>query len=415
MLASRFESACERAEVDSIALYSGSEKFHFLDDRPLPFVPNPHYAQWAPFAPEPGQWLVFSPGRKPRLHLHRPVDFWHKVPPTPDDSWLEPFEVEVHRIVPESIEADAAVGDGIQFFSGAVNSERLLSFLHFHRATKTQFEIACMERASKRAVTGHRAAERAFRAGASELSTHLAYLEAMQTSEGELPYASIVAHDQHAAVLHYQQKERQNVRARSLLIDAGAAHLGYAADITRTYAAEPGLFADLLAATDEAQLRLVDGARAGVDFGSLHKKAHKEVAGVLQTLGIVTLSVDEQLERQVSSVFFPHGLGHLIGLQVHDVGGYLADDSGNRREPPEEFPHLRTTRELAEGMVVTIEPGIYFIDALLEPFQDDPGFNWRLIDELRPFGGVRIEDDVLVEEDGPPRNFTREAFAAAGA
>jgi Xaa-Pro dipeptidase len=114
----------------------------------------------------------------------------------------------------------------------------------------------------------------------------------------------------------------------------------------------------------------------------------------------------------LSSVFFPHGLGHFIGLQTHDVAG-LADNTGNALERPEGHPYLRLTRTLEPGNVLTIEPGLYFIPALLAAWKldKDPGvINWDVVERLSPYGGIRIEDNVHVTESGC-ENLTRHAFA----
>src|SRR3546814_17942313 len=117
-----------------------------------------------------------------------------------------------------------------------------------------------------------------------------------------------------------------------------------------------------------------------------------------------------------SAKFFPHGIGHYSGLQVHGVGGFLASDEGGRIDPPDGHPVLRLTRVLEPGAVVTIEPGIYFADLLLQELRAGAhagAVNWDKVDALRPYGGIRIEDDVVCT-DGDPINLTREAFAALG-
>jgi Xaa-Pro dipeptidase len=114
-------------------------------------------------------------------------------------------------------------------------------------------------------------------------------------------------------------------------------------------------------------------------------------------------------------VFFPHGIGHLLGLQVHDVGGVMGDAQGHERQRPEGHPYLRLTRMLEPGVVVTVEPGIYLIDSLLAAAHADTRrahINWSVVEELKPYGGVRIEDDV-VTTTGAPENLTRDAFAKA--
>ena len=154
--------------------------------------------------------------------------------------------------------------------------------------------------------------------------------------------------------------------------------------------------------------------RAGRDYRDIHLDAHRLLAGVLQDLGVVRMSPEAQLEAGVSAAFFPHGIGHLIGLQVHDVAGFAASDSGGTIDRPAGHPFLRLTRTLAPGMVVTIEPGLYFIDMLLAPLREGPhagAIDWALIEHLAHFGGVRIEDDVACTE-GAPENLTRDAFAA---
>ena len=124
------------------------------------------------------------------------------------------------------------------------------------------------------------------------------------------------------------------------------------------------------------------------------------------------MSPEVAVETGVCSAFFPHGLGHGIGLQVHDVAGFAESDRGGSLPKPDGHPYLRLTRTLAPGMAVTIEPGIYFIDMLLEQLKDrglGPSVDWGRVDAFRPYGGIRIEDDVVCTDDAP-LNLTREAF-----
>jgi Xaa-Pro dipeptidase len=135
---------------------------------------------------------------------------------------------------------------------------------------------------------------------------------------------------------------------------------------------------------------------------------------LLREAGIVKCGADEAVASGITRGFLPHGLGHSLGLQVHDAGGRLLDTAGAKREPPPKDPHLRLTRTLHVGFVVTIEPGLYFIPTLLRALlqRHERLLNRSMIERLLPFGGVRIEDDVEVVQDGH-RNLTREAFAAA--
>ena len=251
-----------------------------------------------------------------------------------------------------------------------------------------------------------------FEGGGNELEIHQAFVEALGCEEAALPYPTIVGLDEKGAVLHYEGKRTEVRDGRSLLIDAGARVRGYASDITRTRpgARADGRFRSLVAAMERAQQALCDGVRPGRPWGDLHAEAHRTLSGVLKDEGVIRVEPDEAVESGLSRVFFPHGLGHFLGIQVHDVGGHLAHRDGRRAEPPPEHPMLRTTRTLEPGHVITVEPGVYFIPMLLDRWREGERrrtVDWDSVDALLPYGGVRIEDNVLVT-DGAPRNLTRE-------
>ena len=200
----------------------------------------------------------------------------------------------------------------------------------------------------------------------------------------------------------------------SFLIDAGAQVHGYAADITRTYSAGDELFQALIDRMDALQQALIGNVRAGVDYRELHIETHRQLAGVLVDAELAKGGPDTLLATGVTAAFFPHGLGHLLGIQVHDVGGFLEDESGASIDPPSGHPFLRLTRVLQEDMVLTVEPGLYAIDMLLDNLRGAPAeqhVNWKTVEWLRPYGGIRIEDNVRVLNDGC-ENLTRDAFAA---
>jgi Xaa-Pro dipeptidase len=212
--------------------------------------------------------------------------------------------------------------------------------------------------------------------------------------------------------------DRRRDRARrSFLIDAGAQYRGYASDITRTVSGGDAEFSALIDAMDSLQQGLCAGIRAGRDYREVHLDAHRAIGGLLHDAGIIACDADTAVAERVTSVFFPHGIGHLLGLQVHDVAGLAADASVKREIPrPEGHPFLRLTRVLEPGFVVTVEPGVYFIDLLLDEARADGRgrhIRWDAVERLRPFGGIRIEDDVACTA-GAPQNLTREAFAALG-
>lgn len=422
---SRMDQALAAGGFDGALIPSGLPPMLFDDDQPYPFKANPQFKLWVPEA-APACHVLYRPGAsRPTLVFHQPVDYWHKPPALPSAAWVGEFDVVIVR-APEEVRG--AVEPGLRWALlgpadpaweglGTPNPPELVTRLAYSRAAKTPYEVDCMARANRLGVQAHRAAEAAFRAGASEYEIHLAYCRAASLREEELPYNNIIALGDHGAVLHYQHLGRSRpAGATSFLIDAGATWAGYASDITRTYAADRGPFAELVAALDGAQQRLAGQVVAGRDYRELHLEAHREIGVLLVEHGLVRATAEAAVESGATSVFFPHGIGHLLGLQVHDVGGLLADERGTERPRPGGHPYLRLTRKLEPGFVVTVEPGIYFIEPLLAAAAAGPLralIDWPAVDALRPCGGIRIEDNV-VALDGTSRNLTREAFAAAG-
>ena len=243
----------------------------------------------------------------------------------------------------------------------------------------------------------------------------MAYLAASSQQESKLPYPNIVALNEHAGVLHYQHYDRQRpAPARSFLIDAGGRSGGYHSDITRTYSADAGdEFHALVRAMDEKQQALASAVRPGTSYIDLQEAMHRAVADLLARFDFVRCSAESAFERKITDAFIPHGLGHLLGLQTHDVGGALANEDGETVASPERFPTLRYTRSIDVGHVVTVEPGLYFIPVLLDALADsDAGrdVNWPKVKRFLPCGGVRIEDNVHVGEEAT-ENLTRPVFA----
>jgi Xaa-Pro dipeptidase len=421
----RTERSLEESGFDALVIHAGAPPIQFLDDQDYPFKVNPHFKAWVPIVDNPHCIAVVVPGNRPKLLFHRPDDYWHKPAALPTEPWTRELEIIPSEAPSKATEHWSKLGR-VAFIgpeaptaglpAGSVNPAELLKRLHYDRAVKTSYELECMRRATALGVRGHGAALAAFRRGASEYDAHMRYLEACAQREEELPYNSIVAYNENAAVLHYQRLEREVPAAlRSFLIDAGAQFRGYASDITRTYAASPGRFAELIEEVDRAQRRLCAEIVAGRDYREVHLSAHRALGDVLGRTGITKVTGEAALELRLTGVFFPHGIGHLLGLQVHDVGGIMGDAHGRERKRPEGHPYLRMTRILEPGVVVTVEPGVYFIDSLLAAAHADDRrkhIDWSVVEELKPYGGIRIEDNVAATE-GVPENMTRDAFARA--
>jgi Xaa-Pro dipeptidase len=420
----RTAQALSSCGYDGLLVYSGSPLPVFEDDRTYPFEANAPFKVWVPLSDAPGSFVWFAPGSPPRLIIERPEDYWYKPPSLPQGYWVRHFEVQTvtdraaaRALLPADLSRAAYIGevfDGVDDFRlGAINPRPLLRRLDYARAAKTPYELVCLREANRLGALGHVAAAAAFAAGASEFEIELAFLEACGLREQELPYNPIIALNASAAVLHYQVLEKDAPSERhSLLIDAGAEFAGYASDITRTHARADRDFAALIARMDEMQQSLCTGVRAGVDWRDVQLRAHQLTAEVLRDADLIRCTAAEAVSTGLTRVFLPHGIGHLLGLEVHDVGGLMRTAEGGEIERPAGHPYLRLTRVLEPGFVVTMEPGIYFIPQLLQAARaDERGrhINWTRVEGLARFGGIRIEDDLAVTDNGC-ENLTRDAF-----
>ncbi|MFM8558657.1 MAG: M24 family metallopeptidase, partial [bacterium] len=191
-----------------------------------------------------------------------------------------------------------------------------------------------------------------------------------------------------------------------VLVDAGAEVARYTADVTRTYRLPDGgddaFFRDLHALGLRAGREAIAGGVPGAAGRDVPRGAARAIAEGLVALGILTGSPDSLVERDTHALFFPHGLGHMVGLGVRDASGYLP---GRTRSTRPGLGMLRTDLPLEPGYVMTVEPGIYFIPALLQDAElrqrHRDAVRWDRVDALLGFGGIRIEDDVLVTTGAP--------------
>jgi Xaa-Pro aminopeptidase len=190
-----------------------------------------------------------------------------------------------------------------------------------------------------------------------------------------------------------------------VLIDAGAEFQNYACDVTRTYAVSGELSpeqADLYAIVKGAQRRAIERCRAEVEYRDIHLAAAADIARGLVDVGLLRGDPEGLVDSGACSLFFPHGIGHLVGLGVRDVSGYLP---GRTRGTHPALRFLRVDLPLQEGYALTIEPGIYFLEhALADPENrrvHRHAVNWDAVDRFRGSGGIRIEDNVLVGADAP--------------
>ena len=228
--------------------------------------------------------------------------------------------------------------------------------------------------------------------------------EAFRHGAEAMAYDTIVGGGPNSGVLHFAPTARRFTAGELVLIDAGAQHLGYASDITRTYAVG-GRFTsiqqELHSVVHAAQRAAIERCRADVEWRDVHLAAARSIADGLVACGILHGSPDSLVESGAVWLFFAHGIGHLVGLGVRDASDPLAE----RRDDPKPYPNLRIDLPLKPGMVLTVEPGVYFVPAIL----DDPELRrrhrdevaWRTVDRMATFGGIRIEDNALITDDRP--------------
>lgn len=423
-LRERYDGLLDSHGVDVLAIHAGQVKRYFQDDREYPFVASPQFRAVCPLQQAENCWVIWRKARKPVLIMLAGDEVWSENAVVDDAFWLPMFHVElisephqVEKHLPYDKSRTCYMGEHIEVAQALgiddVNPESILSYLHYHRIFKSEYEISCIKAANQMALKGHDAAEAAFFAGSSEFECFITYLQAVQQHPQQLPYEAIVAHNEHAAILHYRGKSTRTSLPKSMMIDAGASVNGYAADISRSYAfssdAQNELYSALIAAVDGLCLRLIDWVRPNRTYAELHEKTHSGIATILAQTGLITLEPQDIVDSGLTRLFMPHGFGHFLGLQVHDVGGNLEDVTGRLAAPPAKFPTLKTTRKIEPRQVITIEPGIYFIDSLMQRLlqhEHHRQVNWKLIDALRPYGGVRIEDNILIS-DKQAINLTR--------
>lgn len=422
-LQKRTKAALSRENIEGVVIHSGQEIKAFLDDNTYPFRVNPHFKHWLPLIASPNCWLIVNGEDKPTLIYYQPVDFWHKITPLDESYWGEFFTIkilkqasDVDKLLPYDKTGLAYIGSHIEVATAlgfeVINPEPLLNYFHYHRAYKTAYEQSCLRQSNTLAVKAHQAAKAAFYMGISEYDIQNAYLNAIGYTNNETPYANIVALNKHCSILHYMAFETIAPQAHSsFLIDAGANFNGYAADITRTYSFKQDRFAELIARMNQLMLSAVDALKPGTSYSDVHIATYKEIAKVLAEFDFIKVSADTAVESGIVSAFFPHGLGHHLGLQVHDVGGFMADERGTHINAPEQHPFLRTSRVIEAGQAFTVEPGLYFIDSLLQGVKDSSHsdqVNWNNVDKMRAFGGIRIEDNIIVHQSHN-ENMTRDS------
>lgn len=374
-------------------------------DRTYPFRSHSEYL-YLTDRERPGGVLAFDPKdgwidflapvtRDELLWEGAPARGQEAVPVSQLDSWLE--ERKGRRI--------ACLGAAV----GGVSSDTVLESdlryaLNHVRRQKDAVELSRMREAERATRAGFAAIVPLLEPGRTEREVQIELEAAFFRNGGDfLAFDTIIAGGPNSAVLHFSPTRRPFSDGELVLIDAGAEYRGYASDVTRTYPAV-GSFtaeqAELHTLVRAAGLAAIRCCTAGTEWRDVHRTARLVIAEGLVEFGLLRGRAESLVERQSVSLFFPHGIGHMVGLGIRDAGEVLRG-----RDPgPQEFPRLRVDLPLLPGHVVTIEPGIYFVPALLR----DPelrerhgdAVDWERAERMLDFGGIRIEDNVLVTDDG---------------
>ena len=284
-------------------------------------------------------------------------------------------------------------------------SEKIRDALRHARRIKDDHELGLLRRAVTATAAGFSRLRETLRPGVTERALQVE-LEAEFFRHGGTAtgYGTIVGTGSNSAILHFPPSSRAVAAGDLVLVDAGAEIDRYTADVTRTYVAgtPTGLQRDLHQIVLQAEENAIARCVPGAEWKAIHLAAAVEMIGGLVELGLMRGHPESLIEQEAHTLFFPHGIGHMVGLGVRDGSGLAP---GRTRDPRPSLRTLRMDLPLAAGYVVTVEPGLYFIPPLLTDPARRTRFaacvDWTRVDQYLNLGGVRLEDNVLVTEDGP--------------
>jgi len=289
-------------------------------------------------------------------------------------------------------------------------SEDLIKATVALRAVKDELEVKEVEAALSLTREMYLVAMKMARPGRLEWEL-VAAMEAVGLSQGCHQAFPIIL-TINGQILHNHEHGHRLERGKLLVMDAGVeSKEHYASDITRTLPVGWKFTQkqrDIYEIVLQAQETAIAAIKPGVPFKDVHLQACRVIASGLKDAGLMKGEVEEAIAAGAHALFFPHGLGHMLGLDVHDMEGlgekYVGYDESFQRSEQFGLAYLRLARKLEPGFVVTVEPGIYFIPALITKWKKEKKhtafINYEKVMDYVNFGGVRIEDDVLVTPQG---------------
>lgn len=379
-------------------------------DQTYPFVAHPHY-YWLSGSRRAGGVLAFDPEEGW-------VDF--RAPITQAERVWEGVEGEAGgrdvAELPTWLEKRAGrplavVGATYAQVAGdELLSQQSCREIQQLRRPKDPGEVALVARAVEASARGYARLQEWLQPGVSEREVAIRLESEFFLGGADCTgYGTIVGSGTNSAVLHWPASGKRMAAGELVLIDAGGSIDGYTADVTRVYAIDGEWNErqrDLHAILLKAQINALEGCRVGVEWGDLHLSTARELAEGLRSLGVLRCSAEEAVDSEAIALFFPHGLGHMLGLGVRDASGLAP---GRTEVRTFAGARLRMDLPLQADYLVTVEPGLYFIPALLNDAEKrtkhQNRIHWDRLEPWLELGGMRTEDNVLVTEQGP-RNLT---------
>jgi Xaa-Pro aminopeptidase len=425
-----------RAAVDggAILILGNNDAPKNYVDNTYPFRQDSHFLYYVGVS-ETGMALLIHPDGRDVL-FGRPYDpddlVWHGPRPHvgdhaaaagfADDADIADLKIEIDRLVATGVRIHylppyraersfqlAGLLDANPEKVGNGVSDELVRAVSFQRLVKDDAEIAEISGALQVTAEMYRVAMTEARPGRFEYEiAGLMQARALELGR-EQAFPPIVT--VRGEVLHNHSYGNRLADGDLLLMDSGAeSPLWYASDITRTFPVN-GRFSDRQRGIYEivlaAQMAVIDASSPERDNREMHRLASRTIAGGLTALGLMKGNPDDAVEVGAHALFFPHGIGHMLGLDVHDMedlGDIVGYPEGEERSTQFGLSFLRMTRRLEPGFVITVEPGIYFIPALIDQWRAENRhsefIDYGRVDDFKGFGGIRIEDDVLITGNG---------------
>lgn len=404
-------------------IYLEAQKTHMVedDDQAMHFRQR-RYFFYLSGCKLPDAYLIYSIPLDELTLFIPPVDpdsvIWSGLPESREEA-LAKYNVDHVKYTTEINAALAAYGPSgsTTVFAMPEHVSEHITFLPFKstefeslrtaidecRVIKDSYEVALIRKANQISTIAHIEAQKAARTATNEEQLYGAFIgTCISHGAHDQAYHSICASGTSCATLHYVRNDQPLKNRLNILMDAGAEYDCYCSDITRTFplsgtfTPESQTIYNIVKEMQEAAFTML---HANVQWEDVHARTHRVAISGLKKAGILTGDEEDLFKSRVSVAFYPHGLGHYLGMDTHDTGGHA-----NYEDEDSMFKYLRVRGRVPAGAVITVEPGVYFCRFIIEPVLENPELS-RYIDRdvLERYwevGGVRIEDDVLITEEG---------------